>query len=69
MLTIEGLGDITFNQAVYDLNFFDNLTVLHNLKTRPFDYQVVLIAIEMVFGAYLGNEFDVGIFLRVLGWT
>lgn len=67
MLTIEGLGDITFNQSVDDLNFFNNLAVLHNLKTGPFDYKIVLVMIEKVLCAYFGNEFGVGIFFGVLG--
>ena len=67
MFTIECPGDIAFNQAIYDLHFFNNLAILHNLQAGPFDYQIVLVLIEKILGSYLRNEFGIGIFLGILG--
>ena len=67
MLTIQCPGYVAFDQTVYDLNLVDNLAVLHNLQTGPFDDQIILVEIHKVLGAYLGDEFGVGIFFRVFG--
>jgi len=66
MLAFEGLGNISFLQAIDDLNLVDNLTVLKNLKAGTLDDQIILPPSHQLQCTDLSDEFCLWILLRII---
>ena len=63
VLTVEGPGDIAWNHAIDDLDRFDHFAVLDNFQARPFDDQIIQIAVHKILAPISGINSASGSFL------